>query len=832
MYESFLPLVEKPARYINQEVNAVHKDPRTVRTAVCLLFPDTYEVGMSHLGLRILYDIINRRDDALCERVFSPWKDYEERLRQSGSPLKSIESNKPLAEFDFLGVTLQYELSYTNVLGALDLAGIPLRSRDRIDGHPVVLAGGPCCVNPAPLSEFIDVFFIGEAEEAIHELIDLRQRSTGRTAFLESAAGIDGCYVPAMGARTVRRRRIADIDAAPYPSRPILPLMKPVHDRVTAEIARGCIRGCRFCQAGIIYRPYRERSSATIRSILASSLACTGYEELSLASLSSGDHSEIEPLVTGLMEQYRDSRVSVSLPSLRIGTLTPAMIEAIAETRKTGFNLAPEAGTERLRRVINKPVSDQDLLEAAETIFANGWSVIKLYFMIGLPTETDRDLDGIVQLANELFAAGKRTSRRHVQINISVSTFVPKPHTPFQWFGQCPPAEIRRKQDYLASRLRKRGISLKPHDPGMSVLEAAFARGSSSLGTVIEKAVALGCRMDGWTECFDFAKWQEAFAASGVDLQKEAGRSYDLDAELPWDFVRTGATKAFLKQEYGKAMAAEVTGNCREECTHCGIGCPNGGTAALGKPAPASDTAPAPPPSPAKPAPSAPELSTRIRMRFWKTGRIRFLSHLDLMVLFHRTASRAGVPLAYSQGFNPHPKVSFGPPLSVGLESTAEYVDMETDPFVDLSRITEELNRSLPEGLRIEESRIVPKKTPSLSGSIARYRYHVEPPSGLAHRMPGIIRDLLDKSSVVIVRDRKAKEIRPGIESIIVKSDSSQAVLEITLVDTDQSKPRIQDVVQQLFGMTREEISLLKIRRTAMFVRENGSWADPLEADQ
>src|SRR5512137_32045 len=412
MYEDFLPLVSKPARYIDSEVNAVHKDPASVRTKVCLLFPDAYEVGMSHLGLRILYDILNRRSDTLCERVFSPWTDYESRLRSAGRPLTSLESNTPVKEFDILGVTLQYELSYSNVITALELAGIPRRSQDRDDSHPVVVAGGPCTVNPEPLADFIDVFFIGEAEEAVHELVELRQEHAQRQPFLEAIAKRDGFYVPSLGRATVRRRHLADIESAPWPDKPLLPLLKPVHDRVTVEVARGCIRGCRFCQAGIIYRPYRERGPETVKELLASSLACTGYEELSLASLSTGDYSDIEPLVTGLMRTYHDSRVSVSLPSLRVGTLTPAMIEAIAGTRKTGFTLAPEAGTERLRRVINKPVSDRDLLEASETIFANGWSTIKLYFMIGLPTETDEDLDGIIRLANDLFARGRRASKR------------------------------------------------------------------------------------------------------------------------------------------------------------------------------------------------------------------------------------------------------------------------------------------------------------------------------------------------------------------------------------------------------------------------------------
>ena len=342
--------------------------------------------------------------------------------------------------------------------------------------------------------------------------------------------------------------------------------MKPIHDRVTVEVARGCIRGCRFCQAGIIYRPYRERSPETVKGLLDGSLSCTGYDELSLASLSSGDYSEIQPLIIELMDKYRDSRISVSLPSLRVGTLTPEMIRAIAGTRKTGFTLAPEAGTERLRRVINKPVSDLDLMDAAETIFRSGWNTIKLYFMIGLPTETDLDLDGIIRLTNELASLGKRASKRPVQINVSVSTFVPKPHTPFQWHGQAPIEEIRRKQAYLDRGLKRRGITLKAHNPETSLLEGAFARGDRQLGRVIEEAVRLGCRFDGWTECFDFKKWTAAFQKCELDVSSYAARTFGMEEELPWDAIRSGVTREFLKSEYQRAVEEKITENCRVEC--------------------------------------------------------------------------------------------------------------------------------------------------------------------------------------------------------------------------------------------------------------------------
>jgi radical SAM family uncharacterized protein/radical SAM-linked protein len=827
MFEDFLPLVTKPARYINNEINAIHKDLSKIRTKVCLLFPDTYEVGMSHLGIRILYDILNSREDTAAERVFSPWMDYEKRLRASGRPLTSLESDLPLSQFDIIGITLQYELSYSNILTALDLARIPLRSVERNDSHPLIIAGGPCSVNPGPLSDFIDAFFIGDAEEALHEIVDLKQAHKNRVDFLAALSERDGFYVPSLPRRNISRRILRSLESAAYPARPLLPLMKPVHDRITVEVARGCIRGCRFCQAGIIYRPYRERSPETIKGLIRESLACTGYEELSLASLSSGDYSEIGPLMKELVATYKKDRVSLSLPSLRVGTLTPDMVRTIADIRKSGFTLAPEAGTERLRRVINKALSEADLMDAVETIFSNGWSVLKLYFMIGLPTETQDDLDGIIRLCNNVLALGKRATKRNVQINVTVSTFVPKPHTPFQWFGQTPIEEIRAKQAYLEKGLRRRGITLKPHNPEMSLLEAAFARGDGSLGKVIEKAVQSGCRFDGWTECFDFGKWTEAFHSCGLELASFAQRQYGLDDPLPWDFIETGVTADFLKGEYLRALSAEITDNCRVQCEGCGIGCEDGGSESLGKPQ--AVNAQESPPAPGAKVAREGDLVTRIRFKYTKTDRLRFLSHLDLMTLFQRAAARARVPLAFSQGFNPHPKMSFGPALSVGMESETEYLDMETDPLIDLLTITKSLNQTLPPGIRILEARIIPRKAPSLSGSISRYTYRVEAPDRYAQGIADRVQFFMARASVVVEKEGKQKDIRPAIESIGAVPSTTGIVLEITLRDKDNIKARIQDVIEKLFEIGPEESVLFKIRRTAVFCSVEGRWASPMD---
>ncbi len=830
MFEDFLPLVNKPGRYINNEVNAVHKNPALAKTRVCLFFPDTYEVGMSHLGLRILYHILNSRPDTVCERVFSPWTDYERLLRASGRPLASLESNTPLNLFDIIGITLQYELSYSNILTGLDLAGIPLHAQNRSENNPVIIAGGPCACNPEPLSDFIDVFFIGEAEESLHEIVELRQQHESRARFLEALAQREGFYVPSQGKKIVRRRFLKNLEAAPYPDRPVLPLLKPIHDRAAVEVARGCIRGCRFCQAGIIYRPYRERSREKIKSLSAESLRCTGYEEISLASLSTGDYSEIQPLMQELLDAYRDNRVSISLPSLRIGTLTPEMIRIVAGVRKTGFTLAPEAGTERLRRVINKPVSDADLLNAAAAIFANGWSVLKLYFMIGLPTETDEDLDGIIRLAREIQSVGKKYSKRHLQINITVSTFVPKPHTPFQWFGQATREEIMTKHAHLAQGLRTKGVTLKLHNPETSLLEGAFARGDSRIGGVIGEAVLLGCRFDGWSECFDFVKWQDAFSKCGLDPATYASRTFGLDDSLPWDHIRSGVAKEFLKREYRRSQAAEVTENCRVFCDHCGIGCADGGTPSLGRPAAsagASGHLPRPLTTDRRGATSG--TTTRIRMQFSRTGRLRFLSHLDFMTVVHRAVIRAGIPIAFSQGFNPHPKIAFGPALPVGMESDAEYLDMETGFFTDLLQIIKNLNSALPRGVRILEAKVIPKKTPSISGSISRYAYEVLVPSPYEEGIAKRVDDFLSRTSIILARNGEQKDLRPGIEAIKAKNEVGTLCLLVTLIDRDQLKPRIQDVLEQLFAAGADQLHLFRIKRTGLYYREGEQWKSPMD---
>jgi len=524
--------IAKPSRYLGGETHSVIKDPRKVKLTFALAFPDVYEVGMSHIGFHILYSLLNANPEIACERVFAPWPDFENLLRERGLPLCSLETSRPLKEFALLGFSLQYELNYTGVLNILDLAGIPLRAQQRDENDPLVIGGGPCALNPEPLADFFDLFVLGDGEEVVLELcqaiVASKEKGESKRTLLERLAGIEGVYIPSFfnpeyeddgqlrqilpiqsGYSHVTRRVLADLDKGPFPSRPILPLMEVIHDRLNLEIARGCTRGCRFCQAGMIYRPLRERSPRKILELAKCGLQSTGYDEVSLLSLSTGDYSCIEPLLSSLLEHTREGRIAVSLPSLRVETLTSTLIQQVREVRKTGFTLAPEAGTDRLRRVINKGNTEEDLRSTLHQVFSAGWRLVKLYFMIGLPTEEEKDLQGIAYLCHEALKLARR-AKGSAQINVSVSTFIPKAHTPFQWEPQSSPEEVERKQRFLRKSLDRHGLQFKWSDSRLSLLEGVFARGDRRLSHLLETAYFLGCRLDGWGEHLRYDLWEEA----------------------------------------------------------------------------------------------------------------------------------------------------------------------------------------------------------------------------------------------------------------------------------------------------------------------------------
>ena len=583
--------VEKPARYIGGEWNSIAKERAQVRFALC--FPDVYEIGMSHLGSKILYHVLNSREDTACERVYAPWPDMERALRKADLPLCSLETKRPLASFDIVGFSLLYEMCYTNILAMLDLAGIPLRAAQRGADAPLIVCGGPCACNPEPLAPFMDAVMIGDGEELIGKLVDAQRaaRAAGedKHGLLRRLAGIDGMYIPSFyapspGGRTAPvepcaperpvRCVLRDLAHAPFVGRPVVPYLNVVHDRACVEVMRGCTRGCRFCQAGYIYRPVRERTRETLLQQAQEQIACTGYDEVSLLSLSTGDYSDVHRLVPQIIDSMAKKRVSVSLPSLRIDSLLKQDLEKMQTIRKAGLTFAPEAGTQRLRDVINKNVTEEDLLRACGDAFSAGWTSVKLYFMLGLPTETDEDILGIAELCRKVsrlfYELPKERRGKGLRLSASASTFVPKPFTPFQWTPQVPLEEIRRRQQLLRDALRGvRGVEFHCHLSQLSVLEAAFSRGDRRLADVLETAFRLGCRFDSWSEHFREQAWREAFAAHGLTMEAYAGWSPAPGAPLPWSHIDMLVTEEYLAREYGRAMEGRTTRDCREGCNGC-----------------------------------------------------------------------------------------------------------------------------------------------------------------------------------------------------------------------------------------------------------------------
>ena len=607
--------IEKPARYIGGEVNSVMKDKDKVDIRFAMCFPDVYEIGMSHLGIQILYDMFNRREDTWCERVYSPWLDLDKVLREKNIPLFALESQDPVRDFDFLGITIQFEMCYTNILQILDLSHIPLHAADRTEADPIVIGGGPCAYNPEPLAEFFDIFYIGEGETVYDELLDTykawKKSGGSRKDFLRQAARIEGLYVPQFYDATynedgtiaaftpndpcapskVRKQVVMDVTDAPYPMKPVVPYIKATQDRVVLEIQRGCIRGCRFCQAGMIYRPTRERSVETLKEYARTMLKNTGHEEISLSSLSSSDYSKLNDLVTFLIEEFKDRGINISLPSLRIDAFSLDVMSKVQDIRKSSLTFAPEAGSQRMRDVINKGLTEEEILTGAGQAFEGGWTKVKLYFMLGLPTETEEDMKEIARLSDRVarryYEIPKEDRHGKCQITASSSFFVPKPFTPFQWAAMYPAEEYDRRahlvNDEFREQLNRKSLKYNWHDAQGTVLEGVMARGDRRVGKVIEEAYRLGCLFDSWTETFRNDLWMQAFDNTRVDIAFYNQRVRGKDEIFPWDFIDIGVSRSFLRREWERAMNETVTPNCREKCSGCGAAGFGGGVCVEGK---------------------------------------------------------------------------------------------------------------------------------------------------------------------------------------------------------------------------------------------------------
>jgi radical SAM family uncharacterized protein/radical SAM-linked protein len=902
-----LPRVSKPNRYLGNALHAPKKPLDQAAVRVLLAFPDAYEIGLSNLGLRIIHHVLNQRPDTAAELTFAPWPDAEAEMRRLGVPLFSLDSHAPASAFDVIGFSLQYELQYTNVLNMLDLAQVPLKTIERDERHALVIAGGAQAFSPESMAEFIDAFVIGDGEEVIHALVDVvrdaKQAGWSRARLLRRLAHIGGIYVPS-GYYTeaspegllvpralpgyparVSSVWVPELKSDYYPSAPMLPVGEITHDRLSVEIMRGCTRGCRFCQAGMINRPVREKPAQQVVEEVLRGLSATGLEEVSLISLSTTDHTQIVDQVNALADELCPTRVQISLPSTRPDNVPPQVARRIAAQRKGSITLAPEAGSQRMRDIINKNHTEEELLSSVGTAAREGYTSAKLYFMCGLPGENDDDLRAILDLGQKAFQRARAEGNRNFKITVSVSPHVPKPHTPFAWAEQVSTPELRRRLQVLRDAARGKSITLKYRDAETSLLEGVFTRGDRRLGAAVEEAWRRGCRFDAWTEHLRFDTWVEVFRDLGMDPERHL-LEHRIDVDQPWDVVQSPVTKKFLVREKLRADKAAITEDCRleDKCFSCGVASARSGHGSSSPTPRSTSRAPAPPrrrptaagrarrgparprslataprpqrrpharPPPRRPtghgtrlrrAPHGITTATRFRIVFEKGVEMRFTSHLDLMRTWERTLRRSGLPLAFSQGHHPHLKMSFGPPLPLGFRSRAEVFDLElsTPPAVDLA---DRLNAVLPSGLTVLAFRPILFKTPSLMSQLEGASYRVRftrpfletagiDPAALSGTIETLARELLGREHAIVRRQGESQtrefDARPSIASLDVESEEQATVLDAQINFTTRAQARPDELVSLM--IPHADCRTLDIERVRLWANSGDQRLDPLEA--
>jgi radical SAM family uncharacterized protein/radical SAM-linked protein len=829
--QAWFSKITHPSRYLGDEVNSVQKDPSAVEISIALAFPDVYEIGMSHLGLKILYHILNLQNWLSAERIFAPWVDLGYELKKKGIPLASLESGKPLSEFDIIGFSLQHELCYTNILSMLDLGNVPLLAKERGSMYPLIIAGGPACFNPEPVAALFDVMVIGDGEETALSICQTVREwkldgRNSRLELLKELAKIRGIYIPplfhvhynakgnihhieplAEGYEGVDKAIVSDINRYPFPSREIVPFTELVHDRFTIEIARGCSRGCRFCQAGMIYRPVRERDPLEILRIAERGLYETGFEDLSLLSLSSGDYSCILPLLKALMRKVADKHVAISFSSLRIDTAISLLMKEIKKVRKTSFTVAPEAGSQKLRDIINKGLTEDQILHSAKEIYEGGWNLIKLYFMIGLPYEEDSDLISIVELSKKISRFGPQGRKGHV-LNVSISPFVPKAHTPFEWLPQLELKESKRRINLIRERLQSRRVKVKWNNPEASWLEGIFSRGDRRLTRVLVEAWQQGAHFDSWSEHLSIDIWKKAFKTCNLDPDFYLLRERDHGEILPWEHINSGISREFLLSEWQKAIEGKQTPDCRQYCSDCGVCSDNNISPVF------FDTwHPLEEKESLKPK-QPNEQGKRYRLCFTKLEKTQYLSHLELIQVLIRAFRRVGMDLVYSNGYHPMPKVSFAIALPVGTESLSEIVDVQVKNIQNISLIIKKLNKELPSGIRVlsmEEIGI--KETPP---RIKESYFHIQM-NGYFNK-EAVDRFLMLKTCFAVKKRRNGEttvDIRSQVKALHVLSNGE---LELILRHGEGPELKPAEIIKNVFTLHDSQIEGMRILKTKSII--------------